>query len=148
MAHPIGIGYTLELAIWLTGTESQRHLEQWTADAPVLLTSQWPDLHIGLSPLRWATKRPGEDRVPVPPPSISGPDVRLLVVEADVMTVGPKPMERAFVNDLDKRNLARLRAITRRASGRAITDEQADSIIETLGPDSAARALREARALH
>lgn len=151
LMNPIKLGDTLELAIWLTGTETRQHIEQWRVDAPVMLTAPWPRFRIELSPLRWTIKRPGEDRVPPVPVSISGPDVRLLVAEADVTALGDIPRDRAFVGDLDKRDLAKLRKITKRAlskSGRVISDEIVDTIIEKLGPDSAARALRASTSLH
>lgn len=151
MTDPIKIGDTLELAIWLTGTETRQHVEQWRVDVPMLLTAPWPQFRISLSPLRWTIKRPGEDRVPPVPASISGPDVRLLVAEADVVAIGDIPRDRAFVGDLDKKDLAKLRKITKRAlgqDGRIISDDVADSIIEKLGPDSAARALRASVSLH
>ena len=53
-------------------------------------------------------------------------------------------MPGSFVLDLDPLDLQRLREITRRASGRHLTDFECDAVIENYGPDVAAAVVRRA----
>src|SRR3990167_11391615 len=130
-------GDIAELSIWLDGTETeQQH-------------------GVTLGPIEFTVKRPGDDRVPQVPSHIEGPDVRLLVGEAKVVyapqyTIQPST---AFVADLDKDDLLKLRVMTRRAHARThpgdrLSDKHCDAIIERLGPDVAVQTLRGGRAVH
>lgn len=140
-------GSTIETAVWLSGEETPEMLEQFRADVGAIIDKTCADQGILRAPVRLIEKRPGEDRVPTVPDHIHGPDVRLLVAEADIVGFAPETTTRRFVGDLDPRDLAKLRRITRRAyersnPGRTLDDMQCDDVIETLGPDSAVRALR------
>lgn len=144
-------GDTLECAIWLDGRESPRDVERWRADAPAILLELGGEQTLSIGPVRYEIKRPGDDRVPPVPKNISGPDVRLLVAEADVMDIKPKLIRASsFVQDLDKRDLKRLRDITRQAHRKhnpralPLTDAEVDEIIEAIGPESAAKSLKAA----
>lgn len=155
----LNIGMPLETAIWLTGAETEAELERWKQECSAELGGFSLEQEITLTAPAWIEKRPGEDRVPPVPDHISGPNVRLLICEARV--AGPaKPAILAatgFVADLDARDLARLRDITRRAHANLypvaalLTDAQCDDVIERLGPDTALKTLRDgvdAKALH
>jgi hypothetical protein len=96
-------------------------------------------------------KLPGEERVPPVPGHISGPGVRLLVCEATVVASLKADIVKStgFVHDLDKRDLERLRQITRAAHQKAqpmerlLTDAECDAVIEEIGPQSALATVRE-----
>ena len=49
----------------------------------------------------------------------------------------------SFVLELDPKDLFRLRKITRRASGKHLTDYECDMIIEELGPEVVIEELRK-----
>ena len=136
------IGDLAECAIWIDGTESDAMLRQWKADCAYLMShSHDPVLRLG--PVSFEIKWPGQDRVPQVPDQIAGPDVRLLVASAEVL--GFEIARKAsFLDELGKRDLTRLRAITRRQHGKRghLTDEMCDKIIEQLGPVSAAETVR------
>lgn len=126
------LGDLAECAVWLDGSESEAMLRQWKADCAYLMSNgHEPKLKLG--PLSFEIKRPGQDRVPSVPDRIKGPDVRLLVATAQVL--GFEVARKAsFVGDLDKKDLLRLRAATRKAHGKHLPDNVCDQIIDRLGP--------------
>lgn len=129
------IGELAEYAIWIDGTETEAMLRQWKADcAYMMASSHEPKLTLG--PVTFEIKRPGEDRVPPVPDRIKGPNVRLLVATAEVL--GFEALARqSFVDELDKRDLKRLRRATREAHGKNLPDAVCDQIIDRLGPVAA-----------
>ncbi len=142
-------GERIEVAVWLSGTETEQQRSQWEmfCDAKLRDTENANNVNIG--PITWAVKRPGEEMVPVVPDHISGPDVQLLVGEAFVLS------ERAaivpatgFIYDLTAKDLGRLRQVTRLMHNNAypqlplLTDAECDEIIERIGPDVALKNLR------
>lgn len=133
------IGELAECAIWIDGTESEAMLRQWKADVSYLMQMERePKPRLG--PVTFEIKRPGDDRVPQVPDHLQGPDVRLLVATAEVL--GFEVARRSsFVDDLDEKDLMRLRAMTRKAHGKRghLTDEMCDQIIDRMGPTVAAR---------
>jgi len=141
------LGETLELAIWLNGDETIEHVRQWKHDCKYIMERSFDGGTLKLSPLRFAVMRPGDDRVPPVPDNIQGPDVRLLVVEAEVLGIVPAVVAASFLTELSSTDLERLRTITRRAhakrTGNILPDEICDEIIEELGPAMAMRALRQ-----
>lgn len=143
------IGDTAECAIWLDGRETPEMVRQWRTDSVFLMERSRGEV-LQLGPPRFAIKRPGDDRCPPVPSHISGPDVRLLVAEADVVGNRPKVARAGFLGELDKRDLSRLRAVTRRSFAKQypgrpmLSNEQCDAFIEHMGPLAAANAAREA----
>lgn len=135
-------GDTAECAIWLDGTETEDMLRQWKADCSYLMSHSY-DPVLRLGPVSFEIKRPGEDRVPQVPDHLQGPDVRLLIASADVFghEIARKT---SFVDQLDRRDLQRLRTATRREHGKRghLTDAMCDQIIERLGPVAAAENVR------
>jgi hypothetical protein len=99
----------------------------------------------------YTEKLPGDDRVPPVPNHIHGPGVRMLVCEATVVAILKADIIKStgFVADLDKRDLERLRQITRAAHQKAqpmerlLTDAECDEVIERIGPQSALATVRE-----
>lgn len=102
-------------------------------------------------PIAWRSLDPQEDEAPAPDRDAPR-GVRLLLGEARV--VGYKPQipvyDGAFVESLDPKDLARLRAITRRAHAKRnpgkppLTDAQCDIVINEVGPQAAGRVVRAA----
>ena len=146
-------GELVEMAIWLSGTETPEQIERWkNIDCPNMARATERQNNVAIGPLEFTVKKPGEDRVPQVPEHIHGPDVRLLVCEAQ--TFAPKSnltMQTrglGFIHDLTPDDLAKLRKMTRRAHAKAnpgdrLNNQQCDRVIESLGPDIAVRTLRD-----
>ena len=148
-------GDTIEAAVWLTGAETAERLTQIDADLAEVFRRTEKEYKVLIGPIAVVTRYPGGARVPPVPGHITGPDVRLLVAETSVLCRAPVWRPRRFVEDLDAKDLTRLRTITRRqalAAGKPmLTDDQCDAIIEELGPEAAGEAVRQAvdgRVLH
>ncbi len=145
-------GDVLEAAIWLDGRETAEHRRLYEADLQEQLARAGNLYGMVIGPLMWTEMRLGEDRVPKVPDQIAGPDVRLLVAEARVVCRMPDYTVAggSFVDELEPADLARLRAITRRAHAwrkpgeRRLTDAECDAVIERIGPETALRTLKEA----
>ena len=133
----IEIGSTLESAVWVTGEETPEQRRDYERRVAVKIAQLCHAYGVMMGPLRSCLKKPGDDRVPQVPDHVSGPDVRLLVIEADVVS-----RTRAFVGELTGPDLQRLRALTRKHADRPLSDVQCDDYIEALGPDAAMDALR------
>lgn len=137
-------GDVLEIAIWLDGTETPALRARFDKDLCTNLAEMAGIEGMIIGPLIMAEKRPGEDRVPKVPDHIQGPDVRLLVGEARVICRQPFfALPGSFVGDLDRKDLARLREITRRAAPEQLSDMECERIIEEIGPAAAIEALRK-----
>ncbi len=138
-------GETFQTSIWLDGTETPELLDRYKSDAAASLMAEG----MVMTPLRWATLLPGEDNVPEVPDHIQGPAVCLLVGEADVVAVAVD--SGFFLTELEPRDLARLRRVTREAYGRQfpqygnLTDRQCDTLINDLGPDAAVASLESGK---
>lgn len=151
------VGQTIEIAIWLSGTETDEHLLRWQSETvPATLKEAEARDSIMLGPVRFSIKRPGEDRVPPVPKHIHGPDVRLLLAEAPVLAKRPPVVviEQGLVADLTPEDLAKLRKVTRRAYAKAhpdfppLTDRQCDQLINLAGPAAAVATLRRGATQH
>lgn len=123
-----------EIAIWLDGTELPHVIEHWKHVVVPEVLSQEGDI----GPITFMEKRPGDDRVPPVPDHIVGPDVRLLVAEAEVTPVAVRSAP-GFVHDLTGDDLMKLRKLVRERyakqwNGIRLTDQQCDTVIESLGP--------------
>lgn len=158
MNRGVTIGMPIEVAIWLTGRETEQHMVQWRRDCEAEIGRFGLEHGVMMSEGVYTEKRPGEDRVPQVPDHISGPDVRLLVCEARVLRPETQIVKSTgFVQDLDAKDLARLRQITRRAYAKThpgqarLNDAECDAIIERVGPESALKTLRggvDSKAIH
>jgi hypothetical protein len=153
------IGLPIEVAVWLTGRETAYQMEQWKRDCEAEIGRFGMENGVIMTAGVYTEKRPGEDRVPPVPDHIAGPDVRLLICEARVAELLKPEIIKStgFVHDLDERDLARLRRITRRAYAKtkpgqaALSDAECDAIIERVGPESALKTLRggvDSKAIH
>lgn len=146
-------GQTVETAMWLDGNETPAQAAQFRQDVLTAMLEVARQQGMALSPLRWTEKHPGDDKVPEVPDHIQGPDVRLLVAEADVMACLEKVGVGNFLAELEPRDLMRLRRVTRKAYAKQfpmyhpLTDRQADTLINDLGPDAALASLETGRML-
>lgn len=129
------IGDLAECAVWIDGTETEAMLRQWKADCAFMM-SQGHEPKLMLGPLSFEIKRPGEDRVPPVPDRIKGPDVRLLIASAEVLGF-EIVAKQSFLDELDRKDLKKLRAATRKAHGKHLPDTICDQIIDRLGPVAA-----------
>lgn len=99
--------------------------------------------------VRWSEMNWDDPGVPDPPTHMAR-GCKVLQGEAKVIGFKPQLVQQSFIADLDPKDLAWLRSITRAAHRKdypaapALTDEQCDAIIEEIGPTSAMNALREA----
>jgi len=139
-------GETVESAIWLDGHETSEDLRRFKADVIDAIDTACAESNVKRSPVVFVEKKPGDERVPAVPDHIQGLDVRLLVAEADIVGYVKPETSRAFVGDLDAKDLETLRGITKRAHqahnpGKTLTNIQCDDVIETLGPDTALKTL-------
>ena len=100
------------------------------------------DLNVAFGPIEWDDMTPEEAPCAPPMRQFDQRGVMLLVGTAEVrlrLSTG-----RAFVEELDEDTLHELRRVTREAyerdnPGMRLSDEQVDGMIETIGPQTAAR---------
>lgn len=145
------VGLPVEVSVWLTGRETGQQLDAFKKDCREEVARFGIENGVIMSEAVFIEKRPGEDRVPPVPDHIHGPAVRLLVCEATVVASLKADIVKSagFVQDLDKRDLERLRQITRAAHQKAqpmermLTDAECDAVIEEIGPQSALATVRE-----
>lgn len=143
------LGDTAWHAAWLTGAETPEVRADFETRVREGIQELCREKGFLPGPVKFRECRPGEGNVPEVPDHIQGPDVRLLIGEADIIAPAPRIERRSFLGELDQKDLARLRRITRKAwqkhyRHRPISDLEIDDIIETLGPEAALDALRKA----
>ena len=142
------IGTVLEAAVWVTGEESPEMLDRFSKDLLRAVDRKCEMEGVLHGPLRMIFKHPSEDRVPAVPDHVQGICVRFLIGEADVVGYKPITSEGSFIANLDKKDLVRLRVITRQAAKKHLgdghlTDQQCDEVIEELGPGAALDTLKD-----
>jgi hypothetical protein len=143
-AEPTDVGDMVETAIWLTGDESKELRERYEGDVRLAMDDLCTELGLVHGPILFSVQRPGEERVPEVPDHISGQCVRLLVGQTLIVDKAPTiSNEGSFINNLDPKDLFRLRDITRRVAPHYLTDAECDAVIEELGVDTALETLKE-----
>lgn len=144
--NELKIGDVVENSIWVSGDESEELKIRYKSDVREALEDLCVQAGYEHGPVRMHEKKPGDDRVPPVPDHINGSKVRLLVVETELVEKVVSPGEPSFINNLEPKDLIRLRKITRDSAFKQmkihLTNDQVDEIIEMLGPDSAIDALR------
>jgi hypothetical protein len=138
-------GAVIEVAIWLSGEETEDHLRRFREDdMPEQFRQIAEHWLLIIGPLMFSTKKPGADRVPPVPRHIHGTDVKLIVVEAEVLGWRDAPKRgSAFLADLTSDDLQKLRKATRAAHAKAhpgmppLPDANCDAIINEFGPEAA-----------
>ena len=147
-------GETVESAIWVDGTETPALLDRYRTDVSGALLEIAGSHNVALTPLRWSEKLPGDDGVPEVPDHIQGPAVKLLVAECDVKALPTSN----FIADLEPRDLALLRRLTREGYGLwwaktfkgrpvPLTNPQCDTLINDIGVEAAMDSLKRGEVL-
>lgn len=139
----VNTGDIIESAIWITGDESQSDRARYENDVVNAIDETCSTEGFEHGPVMFIEKRPGEDRVPPVPDHVQGSRVRLLVAESTVTGVAVQTPQGSFIANLEKKDLLRLRLITRNAAKKMLTDEECDEIIEEIGPEAAVETLRK-----
>ena len=134
----------IESAIWITGDESPLTRKRYEQDVNQAISDMCAEQGFEHGAVTFIEKRPGDDRVPSVPDHVQGSRVRLLVAEAKI--IGRRVFTKgSFVSNLDKKDLERLRTITRREAKKVLTDEECDRFIEEYGPSAAVDTLRKSK---
>ncbi len=140
------IGDVVNNAIWLTGEETEGLRMRYMYDVSDTIDELCQTEGFIHGEVVFIEKCPGDERVPKVPDHIQGPKVRLLIAEATVLKEIPKSNEGSFVDNLDRKDLIKLRKLTKQSAfkfyNRLISNEECDEIIEALGPDSAVETMR------
>ena len=140
------LGDVVENAIWVTGDEPEGMKDKYKKDAIETIEELCKTYGFIHGEIVFSEKRPNEDRVPEVPDHIQGSCVRLLVLEATLVKKTLQTTEDSFVNNLERKDLVKLRKITRdvvkKHYHRMINNEECDDIIESLGADAALEAMR------
>ena len=142
------VGDMIESAIWIDGTETKEQRKQFEAEITNAIDELCDTEGFLRGPVAFFEKLPLDDRVPAVPDHVSGPNVRLLAVEAAVVGIRPIESTGSFIANLEKKDLERLRALTRSGAKKydrnvVLTDAECDEIIEELGPAAALDTLRQ-----
>ena len=142
------IGDLIESAIWITGDESQSTRVRYEQDVRQAIADLCEEAGFENGPVTFIEKRPGDDRVPQVPDHVQGSRVRLLVGESQILGKLVATSEGSFVANLDKKDLLRLRVITRRERLKqqpdaVMTDSECDQYLEQYGPEAAIETLRK-----
>lgn len=82
------VGDVVELAVWLSGRETMDQYLRFAQDCKQAVLTGAYENNVTCAPIVWSIKYPGEERVPAVPDNISGPNVRLLIAEAEVVKAG------------------------------------------------------------
>lgn len=156
-------GDCIDAAFWMAGEETSEHLRQFIHDIELAIGAKAKAAGVITGPVKMTVKLPGEPRVPDTPKwleqkcasigrrlleiTLKPGETKtftapvLLVAEATVMGQAPDYAKRTFVGDLSRKDLERLRKVTKakvlRTQRRQISDFEADDIIEQIGPDAA-----------
>lgn len=136
----------IESAIWITGDESPETRKRYENDVLDAIHQTCFEEGFDHGPVVFIEKRPNQDRVPEVPDHVQGSRVRLLVAEASIIGERFASSEGSFIANLDKKDLLRLRQITRTQFMKhrrlPMSDVECDSYIEHFGPEAAIETLR------
>lgn len=150
----IEVGEIIESSIWLDGTEKPGQREAFEKAVAENIT-EWCRLNnFTHEPVVFTAKKPGEDRVPPVPAHIekkagSLTKIVLLVAEARITGRTVEQKKARLVDNLEHKDLQRLRYITRKSHMKKypkapmLSNDQCDEIIEMIGPEAAMDALRK-----
>lgn len=141
------LGEIIETAMWITGDEAPQIRRQYEQDVHQAIGIVCANQGFEHGPVTFIEKLPGAERVPPVPKHIQGSRVRLLVAEATVVGIAVRTSKGSLCANLEKKDLQRLRTITRRAWQKfnpqgSLTDQQCDDYIEQIGPAAALETLR------
>ena len=141
------VGDLIESAIWITRDESPETRARYEQDVIRAIDDTCSEEGFERGAVSFIEKLPGSDRVPEVPEHIQGSRVRLLVAEAQIISKRVINSKGSFISNLDKKDLLRLRQITRNQwlkqhPGQTLNDSECDQYIELYGPEAAIETLR------
>ncbi len=146
------LGDVIESAIWLDGRETPEDRTRFENDVRAAVHTVCEGEGWLHSPVKFIEKHVFEDKVPQVPDHIHGPNVRMLVGEAEVVGKKPESKPASFIANLDRKDLMRLRHMTRAAhrktfgayptSAPPLSDRECDNVIEECGLDAALATLQ------
>lgn len=137
----------LQTAIWLDGRETPEQRKKYEDNVAIAMHDEAEAKKIEIGPIMWMELPPWHERVPAPPSNITGPNVRLLAAQATIL--GKKKRPNWFLSELEPKDLAVLRRVTRQAYAKSfpdrlpLTDRQCDTLISDLGPGVAVETLEK-----
>ena len=142
----------IESAIWITGDESPLTRKRYEQDVNQAISDMCAEQGFEHGAVTFIEKRPGDDCVPTVPDHVQGSRVRLLVGEAQILGKRVITSKGSFIANLDKKDLVRLRQITRNEwlqqhPDYVLTDSECDKYIERYGPEAATETLRKQHTL-
>lgn len=141
------IGDVITNATWITGDEPAGMKEQYIKDILGTFDHKCKTEGFIYAGVTLFEKHPEDHDVPPVPDHIQGSNVRLLVIEATIVDKLIIETKGSFINELERKDLMRLRKITRdrgvKDLGRIISNAECDEVIEELGPDAALATLRK-----
>ncbi len=134
-------GNEIEFAIWYDANEHLDPINSCSESIKDALDAICAKKNVGHGEISYAILKPGDDRVPLVPrwlEIINGVIPRLLLATTKTTSsLHKEPI--GIVGDLDKKDIGRLRAITRRAHRKAhpktmpLTNQECDRIIDQIG---------------
>lgn len=142
-AEAFKLGEAVQGAMWFTGEETPERKRELVEQIKTEISTTVEGAGFAHGEFRGTIMMPGEADCPEVPDHIQGVEVVLMILEVDIVCRLPNLTKRSFVGDLDRKDLMRIRAITRGAHLSAnpgsvpLTDAECDDIIERIGPESA-----------
>lgn len=146
MTERLLIGQTLERAWWIKSEMDRPTGERWIKRA---LAEAAMEAGATLAPIQWETLEPGDERLPADRPE-RWRGARCLVGRCLVLAITRPLTPESFVASLERKDLDRLRSVTRVMHRRAnpghppLSDSEADAMIEDIGPRVGAQMLADA----
>jgi hypothetical protein len=145
------IGDTAQFGFWVSDDMPAEDIHDYKQRAQDSLNASAAYQGVKLGKFHWRTLRPNEEDAGTPPEEVTGINVRMLVVEADVTAIIQAKQQNNFVSDLGFKDLQRLREITREQYAKAnnvpknyLQDSACDEVLNELGPDVLEMIIREA----
>ncbi len=143
----MNVGDIVNNSIWLSGEETPALRARYEKDVIESIDYLCHEEGFTYGPVTFTELHPFDERTPPVPDHIHGTRVRLLLAEAKITGKRVESPKGSFIANLDRKDLMRLRAITRQKwaqfnPGSTLTNLQCDQWIEELGPDTAIQTLR------
>ncbi len=148
----IRLGQRLEYSLWYNAAKCLDGISEFGDQCVEPMINQCASYGFKCGEPTFSVLKPGDPRVPEVPFWLrmeSGALPRLLVAEATVEVLPSSERAGGLVYDLDRKDLERLRAITRRVHKKyyphspVFTDEECDTMINSMGEEVVLDTLRQ-----
>lgn len=152
----IRLGQLLEFSLWYNAAKCMDGITEFGDQCLEPMINSCASYGFKLGQPKFSVLKPGDPRVPEVPfwlRAQSGALPRLLVAEARVLVLSSAERAGGLVYDLDKKDLERLRHITREAhrkhfpNAEPFTDVECDTMINSMGEEVVMDSLRQLRSL-